>query len=112
MLRKDANLAANAVSTHDNFEFLEDVVPKTVPYKKVRATALATQARLKGDGKGADERVEAVTAATNGSLIVNGGGGGAFTVPLRMDERQEDPNDQLQMEMRQATGRDDVGMTG
>lgn len=100
------------MSHQDNLEFLEDVVPKTTPYKKIKSTALATQARLRGDLKIAEERAEAsqqVPAATNGngSLVVNGGG--AFTVPLRVD----DPSQQLEMEMRQATGRDgDVGMSG
>ncbi|KAH0600527.1 hypothetical protein MHUMG1_01525 [Metarhizium humberi] len=114
---------ANAVSTHDRLEFLEDVVPKTAPYKKVKATALATQARLRGDLKIPEERPESspqVSATTNGgggNPIVNGSvsSGVAFTVPLRNDDRQsgDDPNEQLEMEMRQATGRDgDVRMTG
>lgn len=106
------DLSANAVSHQENLEFLEDVVPKTTPYKKIKGVALATQARLRGDLKIAEERAEALQqapAATNGngSLVVNGGG--TFTVPLRVD----DPSQQLEMEMRQATGRDgDVGMSG
>ncbi|OAA37443.1 Histone-like transcription factor and archaeal histone family protein [Metarhizium rileyi] len=114
---------ANAVSTHDNLEFLEDVVPKTVPYKKVKTMALATQARLGGDLKISHERLgpsrQAPTAATNGGgdIIVNGNGpaAGAFAVALRNDDRHggEDPNKQLELEMRQATGRDgDVRMSG
>ncbi|KHN97932.1 Histone-like transcription factor and archaeal histone family protein [Metarhizium album ARSEF 1941] len=113
---------ANAVSTHDHLEFLEDVVPKTVPYRKAKATALKTHARLRGDLKIPQDRPEPsrqTPTTTNGaaSLIVNGGGlsGSAFSVPLRHDDRQsgDDPNKQLEMEMRQVTGRDgDVRMTG
>ncbi|KAG5926392.1 hypothetical protein E4U42_003369 [Claviceps africana] len=96
---------ANAVSHHDNLEFLEDVVPKTMPFKKIKASAGATQSRLRG---------EKVPTATNGSVRAGSGGGGiahedtggaAFTVPLREEER-EDPNDQLEWEMRQAGGMD------
>ncbi|KJZ78035.1 hypothetical protein HIM_02672 [Hirsutella minnesotensis 3608] len=46
---------ANAVSHQDNLEFLEDTVPKTVPFKKIKAAARETQARLRGD-KLADRR--------------------------------------------------------
>ncbi|KAG5934690.1 hypothetical protein E4U53_000624 [Claviceps sorghi] len=95
---------ANAVSHHDNLEFLEDVVPKTIPFKKIKASAGATQSRLRG---------EKVPAAPNGSVRAGGGGGiaredtgfTARTVPLREEER-EDPNDQLEWEMRQAGGMD------
>ncbi|KAI0459523.1 histone-fold-containing protein, partial [Xylaria acuta] len=39
---------ANAVSHHDNLQFLEDIVPKTVPYKQIKAHAAATRANLSG----------------------------------------------------------------
>jgi hypothetical protein len=108
-----ANKAANAVSTRDNFEFLEDVVPKTVPYKKIKSSALETQARLRGNLKIVAERPAPQQVDATGSIVNGGGTLGAFTVPLRMDDRAaEDPNDQLETEMRQATGNGDVSMTG
>ncbi|KAI1746929.1 histone-fold-containing protein [Xylaria castorea] len=39
---------ANAVSHHDNLQFLEDIIPKTVPYKQIKAHAAATRANLSG----------------------------------------------------------------
>ncbi|PNY25564.1 DNA polymerase epsilon subunit C [Tolypocladium capitatum] len=98
---------ANAVSHQDSLEFLEDVVPKTVPLKKVRATAKATQARLRGDETGEDRPASshAATPVANGNgakaAIVNGEGA-AFCVPLRVDDRPDDPSQQLELEMRQA----------
>ncbi|KAG6088108.1 hypothetical protein E4U31_001883 [Claviceps sp. LM219 group G6] len=38
---------ANAVAHRDNLEFLQDVVPKTTPFRKIKATASATQSRLR-----------------------------------------------------------------
>ncbi|KND88488.1 DNA polymerase epsilon subunit C [Tolypocladium ophioglossoides CBS 100239] len=113
---------ANAVSHQDSLEFLEDVVPKTVPLKKVRATAKATQARLRGDkspeNRPASSHAARPTANGNGSkaTIVNGEGA-PFSVPLRADDRADDPNEQLELEMRQAAaGRSshdgDVPMSG
>ncbi|KAI0185797.1 hypothetical protein EV127DRAFT_502155 [Xylaria flabelliformis] len=54
----------NAVSHHDNLQFLEDIIPKTVPYKQIKAHAAATRANLSGGG--------AAKAA-------GGGGGGTST---------------------------------
>lgn len=109
--------AANAVSHQDNLEFLEDTVPKTVPFKKVKATANATQARLRGEKVGPDEGMQAPVqqpTANGNANVVSNGDGATFSVPIRADERQEDPNDQLEQEMRQAgTPRDnDVSMSG
>ncbi|KAK3182387.1 DNA-directed DNA polymerase epsilon, subunit C [Lecanicillium sp. MT-2017a] len=108
---------ANAVSHQDNLEFLEDTVPKTVPFKKVKATANATQARLRGEKVGPDEGMQAPVqqpTANGNANVVSNGDGATFSVPIRADERQEDPNDQLEQEMRQAgTPRDnDVSMSG
>ncbi|KPM43592.1 hypothetical protein AK830_g2964 [Neonectria ditissima] len=108
---------ANAVSHQDNLEFLEDIVPKTVPYKKIKAVANATQARLRGE-KTADDRqptAKAPTANGAGKSIVNGNASSPFGVSARAEERQDDPSMQLELEMRQAAGsnRDaDVAMTG
>ena len=37
---------ASAVAHQDHLQFLEDIVPRAVPYKKVRATAAAKRATL------------------------------------------------------------------
>ncbi|KAJ2977016.1 hypothetical protein NUW58_g7937 [Xylaria curta] len=42
---------ANAVSHQDNLQFLEDIIPKTVPYKQIKAHAAATRANLTGGAK-------------------------------------------------------------
>ncbi|KAM0438790.1 hypothetical protein ACHAPT_001549 [Fusarium lateritium] len=95
---------SNAVSHQDNLEFLEDVVPKTVAYKNIKAASKATQARLRGEHA-------AQTPVANGASkpLVNG------SARPRADEKQDDPNDQLELEMRQAAGvnrdGDDVTMT-
>ncbi|KAH7160266.1 histone-fold-containing protein [Dactylonectria estremocensis] len=109
---------ANAISHQDNLEFLEDVVPKTVPYKKIKAAAGATQARLRGENNANERPPTAKTPVANGTSksIVNGNSNGSpFAVTPRTEERQDDPNAQLELEMRQAAGqtRDgDVTMTG
>ncbi|KAI5861924.1 hypothetical protein GGS23DRAFT_119159 [Durotheca rogersii] len=43
---------AGAVARHPNLEFLEDVVPKTVPFRQAKAHALAVRAQLNGGGGG------------------------------------------------------------
>ena len=123
---------ASAVAHQDNLEFLEDMVPKTVPYKKARAAAAVTQARLRGEPK-AEERPGTANSAVE--HIVNGttgGDAGGFSLVSRAakgtslggaarvtsggaDREAEDPNEQLEMEMRQAAGPShygDVEMTG
>ncbi|KAJ6444298.1 histone-fold protein [Purpureocillium lavendulum] len=135
---------ANAVAHQDNLEFLEDVAPKTIPLKKVHAASRETQARIRGEkaAAAADDDTAAAAAPgpssssgqhrrrshphANGAALVNGNGighshGAAFSVALRNDDRAaaahtDDPNEQLEMEMRQAAGsraRDgDVHMSG
>lgn len=78
-----------------------------MPLKRVKASAKATQARLGGD-KSAEDRLassHAVPPMANGTggkaRIVNGEGP-AFSVPLRVDDRVDDPGSQLALEMRQA----------
>lgn len=110
-------LLANAVSHQDNLEFLEDMVPKTVPFKKAMAAANATQARLRGENLTSDAGLQSTQEATstngNSSVLVNGDAS-TFSVPLRIDDRQDDPNDQLELEMRQAAAPkdSDVSMSG
>ncbi|KAF4469080.1 hypothetical protein FALBO_4028 [Fusarium albosuccineum] len=103
---------ANAISHQDNLEFLEDVVPKTVPYKKIKAASKATQARLRGENA-AQTPAKAMANGTTKPLV-NGNSTSLATHP-RVDERQDGPNAQLELEMRNAGGasRDgDVTMTG
>lgn len=100
---------ANAVHAQDNLEFLEDVIPKTAPYKAIKAQAAAARAQLNGEKQ-----------AENGQLpngkkqksIVNGNGNLNGFAPKVLTE--EDPNAQLELEMRQAAqaNEGDVNMTG
>ncbi|KAH8172756.1 histone-like transcription factor (CBF/NF-Y) and archaeal histone domain-containing protein [Sarocladium implicatum] len=123
---------ASAVSSNDHLEFLEDMVPKTTPFKKIKASAFATQARLRGEQPLEDARPSTAKsngdagATTSSKMIVNGtaAANGAFSVPPRVEPdvsrvsigamvADDDPSEQLAMEMRQATGRDgDVDMSG
>ncbi|XWW95401.1 hypothetical protein V2A60_003359 [Cordyceps javanica] len=93
---------ANAVSHQDSLEFLEDTVPKTVPFKKAMAAANATQARLRGENVTSEEGLQSTQehANGNGGVFVNGDRA-TFSVPLRSEDKY-DPNDQLELEMRQA----------
>ncbi|RFU80432.1 hypothetical protein TARUN_1787 [Trichoderma arundinaceum] len=123
---------ASAISHRDNLEFLEDVAPKTITFKKAKAVA---QARSRGEPV-PDAGSPAPRATTNGSgakskanggkaAAVNGqgkSGTNPFTLSLRGEERDkrertttDDPNDQLELEMRQAARPQadaDVDMTG
>ncbi|ATY63944.1 CBF NF-Y family transcription [Cordyceps militaris] len=105
---------ASAVSHKDSLEFLEDTVPKTVPFKKAMAAALARQAHLRGENVTSDEGLQATQEMANGSSSVRVNGDRAsFTLALRSDDRY-DPNDQLELEMRQAAEprNHDVSMGG
>lgn len=108
---------ANAVVRQDNLEFLEDVVPKTVPYKVLKGNA--------GKGvyksKGVEERPVTANGAAGPSTvvhespsIVNGDSSFAVRPPTRerAPVEEQDPSDQLELEMRQARGNEDVQMTG
>jgi DNA polymerase epsilon subunit 4 len=104
-------LLASAVAHHDNLEFLEDVVPKTVPYKHIKAAAKATQARLQGENS-SNQTINFPVANGAKKPHVNGSSMGASA---QLNGGQNDPSTQLELEVRQASGanRDgDVSMTG
>ncbi|KAI1209574.1 histone-fold-containing protein [Annulohypoxylon truncatum] len=124
---------ASAVAAKENLEFLEDIVPKTVPYKRVKAEAAATRAQLSsnvpaGEAAGAADRpgeTQRADAAANGKKhrpstsrsSLNGSFVGASGARIVSDDdgTEADPADQLRAEMREASrgGRDeDVDMTG
>ncbi|KAI5921559.1 histone-fold-containing protein [Camillea tinctor] len=129
---------ANAVSHQDNLQFLEDIVPKTVPYKQIKAQAAAKRAQLSGAGGSASTSAEIASrpiangkkhksnrASTNGnssgnitSFVSARTSTSTSTAPAAAtsnsgkdddDAHPADPNDQLQSEMRQSG---DVDMTG
>jgi DNA polymerase epsilon subunit 4 len=121
-------VTANAVSHQDNLEFLSDMVPKTVPFKKIKAQAAATRAQLNGqktevreepqpipNGKKhkASDRSSGSRASLNGTsgATISGILTGANARQLSEEEGAADPNDQLQLEASQARD-DDVQMTG
>lgn len=104
-------LLASAVAHHDNLEFLEDTVPKTVPYKHIKAAAKATQARLQGDNSN-DQTINFPVANGAKKPHVNGNSMGASA---HLNDDQDNPNSQMELEVRQASGvnRDgDVTMSG
>ncbi|KAI8628295.1 hypothetical protein F5Y19DRAFT_476701 [Xylariaceae sp. FL1651] len=125
---------ANAVSHQDNLQFLEDIIPKTVPYKQIKAHAAATRANLSGGAKTGgvisaledDLQPPPPPQQPNGKKhkgrgTLNGGGSGSIATfvgasgarIMSEDDASMDPNDQLQDEMRQANRDDsDVHMTG
>ncbi|KAK4141064.1 histone-fold-containing protein [Dichotomopilus funicola] len=127
---------ANAVALQDNLEFLEDIIPKTTSYKDIKGKAAAARARVNGDksaaaaaaagastceddrptdgvlpnGKRAKSSSAGVTngSATNGASRSSGAGSSKV-----LSSDAVDPNDQLELEMRQAQEHDgDVDMTG
>ncbi|KAI1089028.1 histone-fold-containing protein [Rostrohypoxylon terebratum] len=120
---------ASAVAAKENLEFLEDVVPKTVPYKRIKAEAAATRAQLSSNAPPADRPGETqrdtVAGASNGKKhrpstsrsSLNGSFVGASGARIVSDDdgTEADPADQLHAEMREASrGRrdEDVDMTG
>lgn len=76
------------------------MVPKTVSYKKAKAAAAVAQARLRGE-PAADDRPP--TSSSTIVPIVNGMNGD-ITSHLIARSRDDDPNDQLELEMRQRAG--------
>ncbi|KAK3306861.1 histone-fold-containing protein [Chaetomium strumarium] len=115
---------ANAISHQDNLEFLEDVVPKTASYREVKAKAAAARARVSGEkstGVAADTERPS-DGAPNGKRakpIVNGNGHASpatngISRSRVLSSDAADPNDQLELEMREAQRSDDgdVDMTG
>lgn len=90
---------ANAVSYSDNLEFLEDLIPRTVPYKKIKDQAAATRAQLMGEksanGKNESPVVVNGAGALQGGDSHHGNGDGLFgfgrlRVDSRFDGRDED----------------------
>ncbi|KAK4134098.1 histone-fold-containing protein [Trichocladium antarcticum] len=113
---------ANAVTHHDNLEFLEDIIPKTAAYKEVKAKAAAARARINGDksAKGPAEDDRPTDGMPNGKKaksIMNGSGSpptNGFSRSHVLSSPAADPSAQLELEMRQAeqTHDGDVDMTG
>ncbi|KAL7810399.1 hypothetical protein V8C26DRAFT_410271 [Trichoderma gracile] len=127
---------ANAISHRDHLEFLEDVAPKTIPFKKAKAI---NQARLRGEplpdsatngtshasSSSKSKSAKAAAGAVNGHHAK--AGTNPFTLSLRNEEkdsskqhgegngvsgngngiRTDDPSDQLELEMRQAAQPED-----
>jgi DNA polymerase epsilon subunit 4 len=120
-------VTANAVSRLDNLEFLVDVIPRTVPFKTIKQTKALTSSGA-GNTSANIAAHTANTAgpyvspfAPNGNEVLNGvvgsngasagsgnGNGGAIDSVMNGNEqdervtedREEDPNKQLEMENR------------
>ncbi|KAK4226377.1 DNA polymerase epsilon subunit C [Podospora fimiseda] len=124
---------AAAVAHKDNLEFLEDIIPRTTPYKEVKGKAAAARTKVAGGGNagkkasakggaGGEDRPSDVIIP-NGKKqksIMNGTSkGGSSSSPATngfarsriLSSDAGDPNEQLQMEMTQHS-QEDVDMTG
>ncbi|KAM7200073.1 Histone-fold-containing protein [Naviculisporaceae sp. PSN 640] len=129
---------ANTIAHHDHLEFLEDIVPRTTPFKAVKAKAAATRAKVKGEKvtTNDDTNGEGVRNGDSVLPILNGSSSSSSKKPKSNGTpttngtgrsrgpgfhlSEEDPNAQLELEMRQASqhhlsqqnGDGDVDMTG
>jgi DNA polymerase epsilon subunit 4 len=106
-------LAAQAVIRQESLEFLEDVIPRTAPYKQIKEQAAAAQAKVRGEKSAADETAQPGSAKKPKSAV-NGAGAGRSSAEIigfgpasRVLAADEDPDAQLQMEMRRAETRDE-----
>jgi DNA polymerase epsilon subunit 4 len=69
---------ANAVAHHDNLQFLEDTIPRAVPYKKIKASAAAKRAQLTGAKTGPGDQEAGASAhgpksqGSQAKLFING----------------------------------------
>ncbi|KAF6835210.1 histone-like transcription factor and archaeal histone family protein [Colletotrichum plurivorum] len=92
---------ANAVAHHDNLEFLEDVIPMTIPYKKIKDQAAAARtAPRKSDS---EPKKRQATLSANGIT--------GTLVPVHGGPSEDDPSSQLAAEARKGAD-EDVDMTG
>ncbi|KAK1721002.1 histone-like transcription factor and archaeal histone [Colletotrichum lupini] len=111
---------STAVNHHDNLEFLEDVIPKTVPYKQIKDSAAA--ARLNPRKADQEPKKRQSTLKTKGANAgasssgnsngVNGTAAAAALDPVAAVIHSDDPSAQLVAEARRAAGDEDVDMTG
>ncbi len=72
---------ANAVTHHDHLEFLEDIIPKAQPYKKIKEQAAARRAKVQGPEVRRNWRARTVAAAgewKEGTIFYSNGAGGSF----------------------------------
>jgi len=92
---------SKAVAQLDNLQFLEDVVPRTVPFKEIKAkkssAARPSHPVANGEGSGSVEAGQ-TTLDSKQFSVANGTNGDAESV----DDADNDPNTQLEMESRGA----------
>lgn len=111
---------ANAVARDDALEFLSDIVPRTIPYKDIKAGRAAAQASQGKRGGGAATAVAAAEpgqttldgprAATNEGLngeaaVSPSDAAAAHNASLYDDEEAEDPSAQIEKELRERSVR-------
>lgn len=101
-------------------------MPRTVKFRDIKASAAATRAQLRGErannaeepplpvpnGKKHKSSVSRPSSGLNGGANLAGLLGAGNTLRPQHSEELVDPNDQLETEMRQARGGEDVDMTG
>ncbi|KAK2040127.1 histone-like transcription factor and archaeal histone [Colletotrichum somersetense] len=113
---------ATAVNHHDNLEFLEDIIPKTVPYKQIKDQAATARAQpRKADQEPKKRQSTLKTSAVNGvngSSARTSAAAAATADPLTAALHSDDPSTQFEVESRQAATAtaaaddEDVDMTG
>ena len=93
--------AANAVARHDVLEFLSDVVPRTVPFKEVKARAKANGNTLpRRTVEPGQTTLDGKTPLVNGNSNNGLGLDGSTDDNVDDDSGMADPSMQLEMEIR------------
>ncbi|KAG9245015.1 hypothetical protein BJ878DRAFT_534203 [Calycina marina] len=110
---------AGAVSRRDNLEFLSDIVPKTMPYAEVKKKNAAKEKEVKGaatkgalaapaNGREAGQTTldgARNTAVLSGETKNGEANGTGSDVAALGDDKEEDPNAQLNHEMQARGGK-------
>lgn len=92
---------ANAVARHDVLEFLSDVVPRTVPFKEVKARAKANGNTLpRRTVEPGQTTLDGKTPLVNGNSANGLGLDGSTDDNVDEDSGMGDPSMQLEMEIR------------
>lgn len=96
----------------DNLEFLEDVIPKTTPYKQIKEKTAATRAKLSNGTKtGAEGEDASLPNGKKQKSLVNGTLNG-FATSSKVLKPEDIVNPEVEEEPRPVAHDGDVQMTG